>query len=67
MLSVSVACLRSPLLISFQKALARELAAGFGNERDIRKTVAAAKSNYSERHLRLPESAFLNKFVVPRS
>jgi hypothetical protein len=32
---------------------------------EIRRIVAAAKANEQQRHLRLPESAFLNRFVVP--
>jgi hypothetical protein len=35
-------------------------------ERYIRETVKRAKANYSERHLRLPEAAFLNGYAIPK-
>lgn len=52
-------------LLGFEKSLKKSLPHAPEMELEIRKTVAAAKTQYSERHLRLPEAAFLNKFVVP--
>jgi len=36
-----------------------------GMELDIRRIVAAAKANDQQKHLRLPEAAFLNSYVLP--
>src|SRR5450759_2040862 len=63
--------------MSDPKADAYEFLQGFSNailksapraaemEPEIRRIVAAAKTNDREKHLRLPEAAFLNKFVLP--
>jgi hypothetical protein len=55
--------------LEFLKGLGRAILQGtpppseMGTE--IRRIVAAAKSNDKEKHFRLPEAAFLNRFVLP--
>jgi hypothetical protein len=52
-------------LKDFHKVLGDQLPAAGSMEPLIRQTTKAAKSEYTRRHLRLPEAAFLNAHVIP--
>ena len=53
-------------LVAFHTRLETELVSPATIEADIRASVRDAKAHHSRRHLRLPESAFLNGYVIPR-
>lgn len=52
-------------LQGFSKAILKSSPRAADMEPEIRRIVAAAKTNAQEKHRRLPESAFLNTFVLP--
>jgi len=53
-------------LSAFHKRLEAELVSPAAIEADIRGAVRDAKAHHSQRHLRQPEAAFLNRYVIPR-
>lgn len=52
-------------LTDLQRSIARGCPKGTDMEVEIRRTIAAAREDTSSKHLRSPEGAFLNRFVVP--
>src|SRR5262249_33741222 len=49
----------------FHEHLDRTLQPAQLMEQRVRETVMGAKPLHDQRHLRLPEAAFLNKFIIP--
>jgi hypothetical protein len=52
-------------LDKFARAVAEACPKGTSMAREIRRTTMAAKDDEAKKHLRSPEAAFLNRFVIP--